>query len=168
MAEVTLQAGAKLDMLNKRELKAALDATTRDWFNQVGRGDRYRRISAKGTIAAGALSIDGVSATNQQLGPAEGFVWAVQRIAVSGLTIVSGTPAVAVSEPVQLFLNDDGPSSLVHPALAGYEDFGQYSMVMYPGDTLMVRGAGLTSTGEVTVTGQVREVPMPLAWRLGG
>ena len=43
---------------------------------------------------------------------------------VFGLTSTTGTPKVATSEPVQLFLNDNGPSSLVHPALAGYGDFG--------------------------------------------
>jgi hypothetical protein len=168
MAEVKLAAGAKLDVLNRAELKQVLDASTRDWFTQVSRGDRYRRFSAKGTIATGALLIDGTTNTNQTLGPAEGFVWAVQRIAIGGLTVESGTPLVAVTEPVQLFLNDDGAASLVHPAITGYFDFGQHSLVMYPGDTLLVKGAALTSTGTVTVTGQVREVPMALAWRLGG
>lgn len=168
MAEVKLAAGKTIDVLNKTELRAALDAATRDWFNQVSRGDRYRRFSATGEIDTGSLVIDGTLVENQTLGPQEGFVWAVQRIALSGLTSVTGTPAVATSEPVQLFLNDDGPSSLVHPAVAGYQDFGQYSLVMYPGDTLLVKGDDLTSTGIVTLTGQVREVPMPLAWRLGG
>lgn len=168
MAEVQLKAGAKLDMLNKRELKEVIDAASRDWFNQVSRGDRYRRFSASGLIDTGSLLIDGTTAENQTLGPAEGFVWAVQRIAVFGLTDVSGTPAVAATEPVQLFVNDVGPSSLVHPAVEGYQDFGQYSLVLYPGDTLLVRGAELTSTGIVTITGQAREVPLPLAWRLGG
>jgi hypothetical protein len=168
MAEVKLAAGAKLDVLNRAELKQVLDQSTRDWFNQVARGDRYRRFSAKGTIATGALLIDGAQQTNQQLGPQEGFVWAVQRVAVQGLTTVTGTPAVATTEPLQVFLNDDGPSSLVHPAVVGYQDFGQYSVVMYPGDTLLFKGSGLASTGQITVTGQVREVPLPLAWRLGG
>lgn len=168
MAEVQLKAGAKLDMLNRKELKETLDAATRDWFSQVARGDRYRRFSASGVIDTGSLLIDGTVAQNQTLGPAEGFVWAVQRVALHGLTVVSGTPAVAVSEPVQLFLNDVGPSSLVHPAIEGYQDLGQYSLVLYPGDTLLVRGAGLTSTGTVTLTGQARELPLPLAWRLGG
>jgi hypothetical protein len=168
MAEVQLKAGAKIDTLTKKELKDVIDNASRDWFNQVSRGDRYRRFSATGTIASGALVIDGTSSANQTLGPAEGFVWAVQRIALSGLTVVSGTPAVAVSEPVQLFLNDDGASSLVHPAVAGFHDFGQYSLVLYPGDTLLAKGASLNSTGIVTLTGMAREVPLPLAWRLGG
>jgi hypothetical protein len=168
MAEVSLKAGAKLDTLNKGELREVLNGVRQDWFSQVARGDRYRRFSARGTIAGGALLIDGTTKGNETMGPAEGFVWAVQRIALGGLTVETGTPLVPVTEPVQLFLNDDGPAALVHPAIRGYEDFGQYSLVMYPGDTLLVKGAGLTSTGTVTLTGQVREVPLPLAWRLGG
>ena len=168
MAEVKLAAGAKIDVLNRKELKEVLDVATRDWFNQVARGDRYRRFSASAAIASGSLTIGGASARDSVLGPAEGFVWAVQRIALYGLTSSTGTPLVATTEPVQLFLNDDGPASLVDPALVGYRDFGNYALVLYPGDTLLVRGTGLTSTGTATVTGQVREVPLPLAWRLGG
>lgn len=168
MAEVKLAAGQKMDVLNRKELRDVLDAATRDWFNQVARGDRYRRFSSAAAIATGALLIGGAAARDAVMGPAEGFVWAVQRIAVQGLTSTTGTPLVATTEPVQLFLNDDGPAALVHPALVGFADFGQYSLVLYPGDTLLVKGTGLTSTGTVTVTGQVREVPLPLAWRLGG
>ena len=168
MAEAKLQAGTKIDILNRKELKEVIDAASRDWFTQVARGDRYRRFSASSAIAAGAVRIGGATARDSVLGPAEGFVWAVQRIGVQGLTTVTGTPAAATTEPLALFLNDDGPASLVHPAVTGYLDLGQYSLVMYPGDTLLLTGTSLTSTGTVTVTGQVREVPLPLAWRLGG
>jgi hypothetical protein len=167
MAEVTLAAGKKFDVLNRKELKEVMDTVTRDWFNQVSRGDRYRRFSASATIATGALTIGGAAQKDSNLGPAEGFVWAVQRIAVAGLTVSTGTPLVAVTEPVALFLNDSGPAAMVHPALTGYKEFGEHELVLYPGDTLLVTGAALTSTGTVTVTGQAREVPLPLAWRLG-
>lgn len=159
MPEVKLQAGAKLDVLNKRELKETLDTVTRDWFSQVARGDRYRRFSASGTIAGAAVSIGGAVQRDAVLGPAEGFVWAVQRIALHGLDLL---------ETVELHLNDDGPASVVHPAVDQYHAFGPYELVLYPGDTLLVVGTGLTSTGTVTVTGQARELPLPLAWRLGG
>lgn len=168
MAEVKLAAGAKLDVLNRRELKEALDTVTRDWFSQVARGDRYKRFSAAADIATGAFTIGGALQRDAALGPAEGFVWAVQRIAVDGLTTATGDPLVVTSEPVALFVNDDGPASLVHPAILGYQNFGEHELVLYPGDTLLVTGTGLTSTGTVTVTGQAREVPLPLAWRLGG
>lgn len=161
-----LQAGAELDLISKDEMKDVLQTVTKDWFNQVSRGDRYPRFSAAATIASNAFTIDGTERTYERMGPAEGFVWAVQRIAVQGLTTY--TEGTLTTEPVVLYLNDTGASSLVHPALVGYKEFGAHELIMYPGDTLVVVGAGLTATGQITVTGQAREVPMPLAWRLGG
>jgi hypothetical protein len=168
MAEVALKAGAKIDVLNRKELTDVLDATKKDWFSQVARGDRYRLFSASADIDSGDVELGGATWRDSQLGPAEGFVWAVQRIAVAGLTTTTGTPLVATTEPVDLFLNDSGPSSLVRPAITGYAAFGEHELVLYPGSTLLVVGTDLTSTGTVTVTGQAREVPLPLAWRLGG
>jgi hypothetical protein len=159
MAQAKLQAGATIDVLNRKELREVLDTATRDWFNQVTRGDRYRRFSAPGTIAGGAVTIGGATARDAVLGPADGFVWAVQRLAVVGLV---------AADTVQLSLNDDGPAAVVHGAMGRYQSFGQYDLVLYPGDTLMVTGAALASTGTLTLTGQARELPMPLSWRLGG
>lgn len=162
-----LQAGAELDLISKDEMKDVLKTTMQDWFNQVARGDRYKRFSAAATISGGTLAIGGATQRDHVLGPADGFVWAVQRLAVYGLTTTSeefGT----VTEPLRLYLNDDGPASLVHPALQGYQAFGEHELVLYPGDTLLAVGASLTATGVITLTGQAREVPMPLAWRLGG
>lgn len=168
MAHTTLKAGAQLETLTKGELQDVLKTLSQDWFNQVTRGDRWRRFSAKGTISGGALTIGGPEALDATLGPADGFVWAVQRIALFGLTTNSGDPLTSSTEPVRLFVNDEGPSSLVHPAIQGYQAFGEHELVLYPGDILLVTGAALTLTGEVTLTGQARELPMPLAWRLGG
>lgn len=164
-----LQAGATLDLISKDELKDVLKTVRQDWFNQVARGDRYRRFSASGTIAGGALTIGGATQRDGTLGPAEGFVWALKRVAVFGLTTFTpGPPGSVFTEPLRLFLNDDGPSSLVHPAVQGYQSFQTDEVVMYPGDTLLVTGTSLVSTGVVTITGQARELPMPLAWRLAG
>ena len=166
--ETTLKAGAKLDMLNKDELRAVLKTVTQDWFNQVARGDRYRRFSAEGTIAGGALTIGGPEARDNVLGPKEGFVWAVKRVALYGLTTYDDAVPEVFSEPVRLHLNDEGPASLVHPAVQGYQGFNTDELVLYPGDTLLAVGAGLTATGTIVLTGQARELPMPLAWRIGG
>lgn len=164
-----IKAGAELDTLNKDELHAVLRTVTADWFNQVSRGDRYRRFSAEGTIAAGALTIGGAEQRDGVLGPKDGFVWAVKRVALYGLTTYTagGAPAV-FTEPVRLHVNDDGPAALVHPAVQGYQSFNTDELVLYPGDTLLAVGAGLTATGTIVLTGQARELPMPLAWRIGG
>lgn len=154
-----IQAGATLDLINKDEMRDVLQTVTKDWFNQVGRGDRYRRFSAWGDISGGAVTIGGAEQLDHTLGPAEGFVWAVQRIGIHNLDS---------ADSLALYINDDGPSALVHPGITTYQDFGQTQLVLYPGDTLLLTGSSLTDTGIVTVTGQARELPMPLAWRLGG
>lgn len=159
-----IQAGAELDLLNKDELKEVMKTVSKDWFSQVSRGDRYPRFSASATTASNAFGIDGSQHLYQRLGPAEGFVWAVQRLAVHNLD-------AADRAKVAVYLNDSGPSSLVHPAMSGgYIDFSQSQLVMYPGDTLLVAAVGLAAADGtvVTVTGQARELPMPLAWRIGG
>jgi len=153
-------------MINKDEMKEVLQTVQKDWFAQVARGGRYPRFSAAATIASNAFTIDGTERDYERMGPAEGFVWAVQRLAVHGLTTY--TEGTLDTEPVALYLNDTGPSSLIHPALVGYHDFSQTQLVMYPGDTLVIVGEDLTATGQVTVTGQAHELPMPLAWRIGG
>lgn len=163
-----LQAGAELDLITKDEMKDVLRTVTQDWFNQVARGDRYRRFSATGTVAAGELTIGGAEQLDSVLGPAEGFVWAVKRIAVYGLTLFVPEDSFVFTEPLALYLNDSGPSSLVDPALQGYRGFSTDELVLYPGDTLLATGTALTHTGTVTLTGQARELPMPLAWRIGG
>ena len=168
MAEHTLSAGKKIDVLNKAELRDVLRTVTQDWFNQVARGDRYRRFSAEGTISGGALTIGGSEQTDAVLGPKEGFVWAVKRVALFGLTDYDNATPSVFSEPVRLHLNDEGPATLVHPAVQGYQSFQTDELVLYPGDTLLAVGASLTSTGTVVLTGQARELPMPLAWRIGG
>ena len=161
MAEVKLQAGAKLDLLNKAELKSVIDAASRDWFGQVSRGDRWPRFHAQGVVAGDAtLSIGGAAFPDSGLGPAEGFLWSVTRIAFAGLS---------ANDVMSLHLNDDGAGSLVTPHIvSGYQSFDLGELVLYPGDVLLALGAALTATGTITMTGQYRELPMPLAWRLAG
>lgn len=161
MAEVKLAAGAKFDVLNRKELHEVLRTVTQDWFSQVSRGDRYKRFHASAAVDAidSSVEIGGSGQPDSGLGPAPGFVWAVNRVGIGGLD--SG-------DVVSLFINDSGPASLVRPGIDGYADFSSGQLVLYPGDVLMVTGTTLGATGDITVTGQARELPLPLAWRLGG
>jgi hypothetical protein len=166
--ESKLAAGATIDTLTHKELDTVLRTVQRDWFQQVARGDRYRRFYASETISGGAISIGGADSRDDNLGPSDGFVWAVKRIAVSGLTTNTGTPLTSSTEPVALFINDESASTCVHPNLQGFAAFDQDTLVLYPGDRLFITATGLTKTGIVTISGQARELPMPLAYRLGG
>lgn len=161
MAKFKIAAGAEIDMLTNSELRKTLSDTMASWMAEVTTGARYARFSAAGLIAGAALQIGGAERADDNLGPAPGFVWDVRRLRISGL---------ADADVASVYVNDANPSSMVASTAdvsGGLFLWGE-QVVLYPGDSLLVAGASLTATGYVTVSGQVRELPMALAWRLGG
>ena len=153
-------AGAELDLITKDEVKELLNSSRTSWFNEVAKGDRYKRFSAQGTVTAGGtLAIGAV--VNQRIGPNDGFVWSLKRLNVFATTAFDPS-----SDTGLLYLNDPSPSSLVRALSSTYTQFGNNEVVMYPGDTLYVAFTGLTATEIVTISGAVRELPLPMAWRL--
>lgn len=157
MAKFKITAGAEVDLITQSEMKAELKAFGQEWMYEVARGDRYRRFYAKGTIAGSAVSVGGPS-RKEIMGPGDNFVWAVKRLAISPL---------GENDYLSLYLNDANPASLVHPRITSYVSFDACQLVLYPNDSLLLVGSSLSATGTVTVTGQARELPINLAWRLG-
>lgn len=153
--KIKLQAGAELDLLTKDELDTSLKSMGANWWSEIGRGDRYRRILLTGLVTgAGAITIGGPS--TPEAGPPPGFVWSVRRLNQS-----------AAGKTLALFLNDDAPGSAVGTfPTTQYWSFNPAELVLYPGDQLLATGTGHTAGATVTLTGQVRELPLPLAWRL--
>lgn len=163
MAEQIIKAGGKIDAVTYREMHDALGAHMRSWVAEIAAGGRFARFAATGTVAATALSIGGAAST-QELGPAPGFVWDVRRLHITGL---------AVADVASVFINDSGPASLVAtttdlPLAANRSFLWSKQVVLYPGDNLLVTGASLAATGQITVSGQVLELPVNLAWKLAG
>jgi hypothetical protein len=149
MAKVKIQAGAEIDTLNKREMEGIL----RDWMTEAIRGVKYPLISGNAAIVGAALSIT-------IPGPLPGYLWSIKRLQVTGL---SGT------DTVTLGLNDAGPMKSVQAAIAGpawYAHWGSNVLVVEGGNHLIISGSSLASTGQVYVSGQVKEVPATLAWQL--
>lgn len=158
MAKVKIQAGAELDVLTRAEMKEELSAFQANWWEEARRGDRFRRLLIQATVTA-AGTVEFGTNPDQASGPADGFVWSVKRLAHSG-----------VGEDLDLFVNDPSPGSFVgrFPATVRYWAFDSGQLVLYPGDTLVASGASWTA-GEIhTLTGAVRELPIALAWRIGG
>lgn len=152
--KTVLELGAPLETLTGDELKDALDVQTQNYFRQYARGMKYLRMSpAQATIAAGAFSFDGSSATGY--GPREGFVWTIRRLVVTGLAtgttpdvinFYRGTPGVG-SPLWQLNGNSFGST------------FGKCEMLLLGGEVLSFANSGATTaTGKVTVTADVLEV----------
>jgi hypothetical protein len=149
--------GAEFETLTKHELEETLHA----WTVELGRGTKYRRIGGQAAVNGGALSIGGPAGGpgTGEMGPSDGFVWSVRRLAVVGLT---GTDAVS------LYTNEAQPLSLVRTLSAPWSyEWGSGVWVLYPGDAILVAAAsGLAATGTIIVTGQVEEVPHMNVWTL--
>lgn len=161
-----IQAGAELDLLTKGEMSEALETFRQAWVTEIARGDRYRRFSGQAAISAGSFTIGGPDGgpDRADFGPRDGYVWSVKRLAVA---LGDGTPLDPTMENLAIYINEVSPANLVHPVFVDYQPFGSDELVLYPGDELVIAGSSLSSTGYLTVTGQAREIPMQLAWRLG-
>lgn len=158
-------AGAEIDLLTKDELSDSLAAFRQAWVQEVARGDRYPRFSLKGAPAnaSGDVVIGGPEdPSGQSAGPADGYVWAMSRISVCD------EDGRIPNGDVLVYLNDTSPGSQALPFLDSmYHGFNGTELVLYPGDELVFRGINLDPDIRITVNGQARELPLPLAWRLG-
>lgn len=157
--KVKIQAGAELDTVSPAELREEMRQFKESWFSEIAKGDKYKRIMAN-TISDSNqdFSIGGSAAVGAYLGPAEGFVWSVKRLYLY--------PLDATTQDVFLGINDSSVGSRVRRFDTSYLDFTTESLVLNPGETLIVYSENATASTSYTVTGQVREVPTTLVWRL--
>lgn len=162
MAKVKIQAGAEFDVITKQEMREALTEVRRSWMQELAHGVGYPRFTATGTVVGAALDFGAGGPAAESLGPAPGFLWDVRRVRINGLS---------ANDVVTVYINDSNPSSLVASTadIAGGRLFTwTETVILYPGDALRFVGSGLAATGPITASGQVRELPVALAWRLGG
>lgn len=160
MAEQVIQAGKKIDAITRKELDDALGSHLRSWVAETAIGGRFVRFAGTGSVATAAVSIGGATGL-QELGPLAGFVWDVRRLRITGL---------AANDVANVYINDANPAALVGSTAdlsTGSRVFlWNRQVVLYPGDTLLVTGSSLIATGQITVSGQVLELPVGLAWKL--
>lgn len=144
-----IQAGGQIETLTPGEFREELPRALRNWFAEVVRGVRFRPLY--GTAPAGA------TLTIEINGPDEGFMWSVTRLAVDGLG--------AATEFVSVYRNEVSPSTLIHPELRTVEFITSPSLVLQPGEKLIIVGSALAA-GPYVVTAAVKEVPVSMAWLL--
>jgi len=147
--KVTLKAGAELDLLTATEVREVLAA----WHTEIRRGVRWRQFSAH-TIDSGAtFALGGLSdARNDVLGPAEGMIWAVTRIAVSGAGF---NPA---ADAVNVFVDEVSPTKFVATLPAGAASTAAMTwtvpgLVLDGGSRLAVTGGSTGTAGGDIVLG---------------
>lgn len=153
-----MTAGGKFETLTATELHAAL----REWMVDVVKGIRPVSIATQGNADANGLVVLGGARTptGGTLGPAEGFWWAVQRLAVR----VDSVPA-----PFSVYRNAPNTDSLIRDVAVeanGYVPFGPWELMLAGGDQLVIQTNSLTAnTGLATVSGQAVEIPNALIWK---
>lgn len=151
MAEFTIQAGGKINVATRDEVRKEIQEAQTSWFTEIAKGDRYRRFSAPlVSLPSGDLDTDSV-------GPEQGFVWSVTRLAL--------TDYDPTTEDLALYVGNTDKSSTVLPKLGTYQDFTGNQLVLYPGEHLVI-GGSVTGSKRLWMTGQARELPITLAWRL--
>ena len=170
MSKVKLDVGATVDFLNKDEL----DGVLKKYHEQAELAERAKLSGIKwmrlprlyATPASGTVLLGeawpGNSYTDQLVGPNQGYVWAIRRLACNGL----GTGA----SPDLLNIYRNGHTSDPIWQLNGNSfayTFGKGEFLLYPDERLIARSVGsMTSTAQVTLTGDLVQVPSEMIGKL--
>lgn len=149
-----------LDLLNHKELSEGLSHHQRNWFAERARGVKTLQIPVSvATIASSAITIPAAGQT--PIGPRPGFTWAVKRITASN---------IGASDTLKIYLNVVNDMNLVDILTATKPSIypGELGLILQEGDVLIVNGTSLSGTGDVSVNGQVVEVPSVDVWKIIG
>lgn len=170
MAKVKLDVGATVDFLNKDELddvlsrnRARAEALEREALS----GIKYMRLPlmyatpASGTVRLGE-AWPGQPYTDQFAGPSQGYVWSIRRLVVTGL----GT---GTSPDIMNFYRNGVSGELIWQLNGNSfgETFGKAELLLLPDERLVAQSVGsMTSTNQITVRGDVIQVPSQLMGKL--
>lgn len=159
MAKARFEPGATIETLTPGELGDHLDRIVRDWFQEKGRGVGPWRASRTATVAATNLTLPGTQSAVEPWGPQRGYAVGVREIRVSGL---------ATNDTVSVYRNSILPANLLRTITAAtpYATFSKGACTLRNGDTLVISGAGLAATGDVTANAEGVEVPDIDAYKL--
>ena len=116
---------------------------------------------AGGTVVLGQ-SWSGQSYTGQIIGPNEGYVWSIRRLSCNGLG-TGTTPDI-----LNIYRNGTGvaPCWQLNGNNWGYS-FGPTELLLLPSEQLIAASLGsMTSTAQITLTGDAIEVPMQMIGKL--
>lgn len=109
-----------------------------------------------GTVASNAVQFGGDNG-EQIVAPAEGYVWSIRELNVTGLT-AGGTPDV-----VNIYRNQVNPGKIFWQLNGNVflQTFGRGEKILYPGDSLLVVNLGsltAASGSQITLSGTAMEV----------
>lgn len=122
---------------------------------------RLYATPANGTVVLGE-AWSGQAYTGQFIGPNQGYVWSIRRLTANGLG--TGTSP----DLLNIYRNDSSadPMWQLNGNNWGYS-FGPTEMLLLPGEKLVAASLGsLVSTSQITLTGDVNELPQAMLGKL--
>ena len=143
-----------------REDREAVEAARLEGIKYFRLPTLYATPSS-GTVVLGQ-SWSGQSYTGQIIGPNEGYVWSIRRLAANGLG--TGTSP----DILNVYRNGTGvaPVWQLNGNNWGYS-FGPAELLLLPGEKLIAASLGsLVATVQVTLTGDAIEVPAAMIGKL--
>lgn len=163
MAKMRLELGAEIDIMSPDDMdglmekqRAIEDARERTRFA----GMSWSKLPKLQGTASGGVLLLGQGAN--VAGPRDGYIWALRRIVISGLT--SG------STPDIVNMYADTPQSDVLWQFNGNNfgyTFGKFEMTLLGGQTLIFQSVGtFAATGQITVSGEYIQVPTVMIGKL--
>lgn len=151
--------GGKIDVPSAAEIATVVGGQLREMY----RGVKWMRLpeTLRGTAASGVLTL-GIEA-GEIVGPDQGYVWALTRLVVDGLT------GGAVADTVNLYRNSSAGQAPLW-AFNGNNfayTFDPGQMTLMPGDTLrLISQPTFTATGLIRLSGELVEVPAEMLPKL--
>jgi hypothetical protein len=178
MAKLRFDVGAEADILSPDEHKKHLMSLVVAEVYERARGVKPIRFTAQGTVASTAVVIPGGAVTGEQyygsvpaIGPGDGYVWAIQRIAVYPL----GGTADVIGIFRQAATAGGGSAFTIQPqsylgqltTTVPFWHPGSHGLLLLPDEQITLANIGaLTTTGQLTVNGEAIEVPSEMVYKL--
>src|SRR5215469_14610681 len=152
MALVQIQAGAKIEIPTRDEIRADTIALWSAQEREQACGFKQMRLPEvlQGFAASSAITLGNTK--GQFLGPESGYVWALRRLIVSGMT--SGT----TPDVINLYVNDrfaGPPLWQFNGNNFGYT-FSKLSLTVFGGESLSLQSVGtFASAALITLSGEL-------------
>lgn len=150
-----LHAGSTVDTLTQDELRAGLTQNTASWFQERARGIYSPRFDAMATVASATVQIPAGGKT--PIGPQVGYAWDVRRITADGL---------AAADVLIIYRNSTTPANRIGRITDAVPFSGSKDCILRSDERLIITGASLTATGDITVNGEAIEVAETDLWKL--
>jgi hypothetical protein len=143
----TIAPGAVIESVTEAELQGHLNHTIAQLFQEQARGVtpfRFDHTDTVGSVTSGAVRLPAIG--EQEEGPRAGFLWQIGSIRWSGL---------ATGDVLNVFRNSTDPRNFIGFMTFANPVFTFQKLTFFKGgEKIIVTGASLTATGDVTVNGE--------------